>query len=96
MLNSDSLSRAKIGLVSISSPVNQQKIEKKLLDNMNLIDKTDDSFSKIIIDSLKKNRKINFSLNKHEEIYCNSTDDVKYLLKYLTFRYKFRLYRQVN
>tara|TARA_Y100000590_G_scaffold21621_1_gene25053 strand:- start:990 stop:2126 length:1137 start_codon:yes stop_codon:yes gene_type:complete len=91
MENPSSLGNSRTHQTSIDENVNQKKIEEYLCENLNNIKVKNDKYSGEIINSLKKNKKLNFLLNKHEEIFCNSNKDAAFLLKYLTFRYKFRL-----
>lgn len=91
MKKSDYLGYSTIEQITIDSPVDQKKIEMKLLNLLDSIRLAKDKFSQDLFISLKKNNKINFNLNKHEEIYCNSINDINYLFQYLIFRRKFRL-----
>jgi radical SAM protein with 4Fe4S-binding SPASM domain len=81
--------------ISIDNTVDQEKIESVLLKD---IEKTishfsgyKDEYNSKFLDFLLKKKKIIFSLNKHEELYCKSiiNNPVK-ICGYLIFRYKFR------
>ena len=95
VINSKKLGSGRKAQTSIGAELNQNEITKKILEiitDKNLLkeiskDKLDIKF----IDYLKKNKKIIFDLNKHEEIYCNQilSDPIK-VIKYLIFRFKFR------
>ena len=91
MDSQSSLGNSTTHQTSIDEKVDQKKIEKILIKNINKITIDDDKYSKDIINSITSEKKLNFNLNKHEEIFCNSIKNTNYLLKYLTFRYKFRL-----
>tara|TARA_E500000331_G_scaffold85326_1_gene80849 strand:- start:3235 stop:4371 length:1137 start_codon:yes stop_codon:yes gene_type:complete len=91
MDSQSSLGNSTTHQTSIDEKVDQKKIEKILIKNINKITIGDDKYSKDIINSITSEKKLNFNLNKHEEIFCNSIKNTNYLLKYLTFRYKFRL-----
>ena len=88
------LGAGKVRQMSISENVDQKYIETIFLENLKKIKKmTDlesDKFSKEIIKSLAKDKKIPFMINKHLEIYILSNkDDVSKIFRYLVFRYKF-------
>lgn len=91
MENPSSLGNSKTHQTSIGENINQKNIEEYLYKNLDNVKIEKDKYSNEILDSLKKKKKLNFILNKHEEIFCNSNKNVEYLIKYLTFRYKFRL-----
>jgi len=91
MENHLSLGNSTTHQTSIDEQIDQKKIEEMLIKNINKISINDDAYSNDIIDSIKTKRKLNFNLNKHEEIFCKSIKDINYLLKYLAFRYKFRM-----
>ncbi|MDC3100576.1 radical SAM protein [Candidatus Pelagibacter sp.] len=86
----NSLGTAKIHQTSIDESIDQLTLEKKLLDEIQNILITDDFYEKKFFDYLKENKKLIFSINKHEELYCSKISDVNHLFKYLCFRYKFR------
>ena len=88
------LGAGKVRQMSISENVDQKYIETIFLENLDKLKKmTDlesDKFSKEIIKSLAKDKKIPFMINKHLEIYILSNkDDVSKIFRYLVFRYKF-------
>tara|TARA_B100001059_G_C17832141_1_gene585396 strand:- start:3309 stop:4475 length:1167 start_codon:yes stop_codon:yes gene_type:complete len=81
---------------SINANVDQKLLEKKLLDfvysNKNL---PNDEYSQLFINHLIKNQIFIFQLNKHEEIFCNyKINNLKEILNYLIFRFKFRFSAQ--
>ena len=88
------LGAGKISQFSISENVDQIKIEKILLSNIDTIEeysyKVNDSHAITIVNYLKKNAKLNFTINKHLEIYINNnSNDILKIFKYIVFRYKF-------
>ncbi len=79
---------------SISEDVDQKKIEDYLLKNISIIEKyileIQDKFATAILENLKKNKKLNFSINKHLEIYIsNNWENPIKVIKYIIFRFKF-------
>ena len=88
------LGSGKITQMSISEEVSQKKIENYLLENLEILenfckDNNDDFANKILL-NLKKNKKLNFIINKHLEIYINNhQNDILKVFKYIIFRYKF-------
>ena len=91
MENPLSLGNSKTHQTSIGENINQREIEEYLYKNLNDVKIKNDKYSNEILNSLKKDKKLNFILNKHEEIFCNSNKNAEFLIKYLAFRYKFRL-----
>lgn len=85
-----------ISQYSISEVVDQKKIDEYLLNNFKIIEeyllkeKGKDEYAKKILESLKNNKKLNFIINKHLEIfiYKNWKDPIK-VIKYVVFRFKF-------
>ena len=56
----------------------------------NYLQGSNDNFAQELLDYLKKNKKIKFLLNKHEEIFIiNNQNDFIKIFKYLIFRYKY-------
>ena len=88
------LGSGKIRQTSISEVVDQKLIENIFLQNLDEIEKylktSEDQFEKEIFSNLKKNKKINFIINKHLELYILSHQkNIIKIFKYLVFRYKF-------
>ena len=85
-----------ISQYSISEVVDQKKIDEYLLNNFKIIEeyllkeKGKDEYAKKILESLKNNKKLNFIINKHLEIfiYKNWKDPIK-VIRYIVFRFKF-------
>lgn len=83
-----------ISQFSISEVVDQKKIEEYLLKNLKIINKyiksINDKFANDILNSLNSEKKLNFLVNKHLEIFItkNLNDPIK-VIKYIIFRYKF-------
>ncbi len=80
---------------SINSHVDQRKIEELLCKNFSFLEKlfssSKDKYEISLLKNLKEFNKINFSLNKHEEIFCNAhISNYKKIFNYLVFRFKFR------
>lgn len=88
------LGSGKIRQTSISEEVDQKLIESIFLKNLDKIEEylklVDDQFASEIFLSLKENKKINFIINKHLELYILShQNNIIKIFKYLVFRYKF-------
>ena len=62
-----------------------------LLENINALEVIKDPLSRKILLSIKESGKLNFNISNHESFFCRTIKKPEYLLKYLTFRYKFRL-----
>ena len=93
-LDTANLGRSKIRQVSITEVVNQKKIEKILLENISLFEdflkKENDKSGQELFDYLKKNKKLNFSINKQIELFIiNNRKNIIKIIKYIIFRYKF-------
>jgi radical SAM protein with 4Fe4S-binding SPASM domain len=74
--------------------VNQKAIEELLLQNIQLIENylkdKNDKYGEEIFLSLLNNKKLNFIVNKHLELYINNNKkDLLKIFNYLIFRYKF-------
>jgi len=93
-LDNLSLGSGKVKQISISEKVDQKKIEKIFLDNLSFFEKflkeRKDKYGQEILDSLIKDKKLNFPINKHTELFItkNQKDIIK-VIKYIIFRYKF-------
>ncbi len=88
------LGSGKISQFSITEMVDQKAIEEILLNNIELIEDylkdKDDKYGDEIYNSLLKNKKLNFIVNKHLELFINNNkNDFLKIFKYLVFRYKF-------
>jgi radical SAM protein with 4Fe4S-binding SPASM domain len=84
----------KITQFSIDEKIDQEKIEKlfsnKINEMENYLQDSNDNFAQELLDYFKKNKKIKFLLNKHEEIFIiNNQNDFIKIFKYLIFRYKY-------
>ncbi len=91
MKDKNSLGRANLRQVSLEADVDQFSLEKKILNQINSINLSDDKYENEIYKSLIDFGKLHFEINKHEELFCSKVNDVNKLFQYLTFRYKFRL-----
>ena len=88
------LGSGKVSQFSISENVNQKKIESLLCDNLKRLEeytnKLADPYAEKLIENLKNNKKLLFTINKHLEIYINNNkDNLQKIFKYIVFRYKF-------
>ena len=88
------LGSGKVSQFSISENVNQNKIESLLCDNLKRLEeytnKLADPYAEKLIENLKNNKKLLFTINKHLEIYINNNkDNLQKIFKYIVFRYKF-------
>ncbi len=88
------LGAGKISQFSISEIVNQKAIEELLLKNIHFIESylkdKNDKYGDEIFFSLLNNKKLNFIVNKHLELYINNNkNDFLKVFKYIVFRYKF-------
>ena len=86
------LGAGKISQFSISEMVNQKAIEELLLQNIQLIENylkdKNDKYGEEIFLSLLNNKKLNFIVNKHLELYINNNKkDLLKIFNYLLFRY---------
>lgn len=82
--------------ISINTTIDQTRIVNILKKNQNLLIKkinlTSDLYEIDFLDKLINQNILIFSLNKHEEIYCNFVkNSFNQLYNYLLFRYKFKL-----
>ena len=87
MKDKNSLGRANLRQVSLEANVDQISLEKKILNQINLINLSEDKYENEIYKNLINFGKLHFAINKHEELYCSKVNDVNKLIKYLTFRY---------
>ena len=76
---------------TILQSVDQMSVEKRLLDNLHLIKQPAEKYGIELLENLRDKSKLLFTINRHEEIYSNFTNDINSLFDYLLFRYKFRL-----
>ena len=88
-----SLGNSKIDQISIDSEINLDEITKILEENLvffeNQISK-DDEHALELYNFFKKNKKFNFPINKHIELYLKKNKtNLKKIVGYLIFRYKF-------
>ena len=88
-----SLGKSKIHQISIDSKINLDEITKILEENLvffeNQISK-DDEHALELYNFFKKNKKFNFPINKHIELYLKKNKtNLKKIVGYLIFRYKF-------
>ena len=88
------LGTGKVSQFSISENINQNMIESLLCDNIKKLEeyakKIEDSYAEKLIENLKINKKLLFTINKHLEIYINNNkDNLQKIFKYIVFRYKF-------
>ena len=92
-LDNLSLGSGKVKQISISEKVDQKNIEKIFLDNIiffkKFLKEKEDKYGQEILDSLIKDQKLNFPINKHTELFIakNQKDIIK-IIKYIIFRYK--------
>lgn len=88
------LSDGNLDQITIDSEINYEKIYKIFLENLIFIDryiyKNNDIYALELFNFLKKNKKFNFPITKHIELFIlkNITNFEK-LIKYIIFRYKF-------
>ena len=88
------LSDSNLDQITINSEINYEKIYKIFLENLIFIDryiyKNNDIYALELFNFLKKNKKFNFPITKHIELFIlkNITNFEK-LIKYIIFRYKF-------
>ncbi len=88
-----SLGRGKVNQTSIDSKINLDEITNILDENLiffeNQINK-DDKHALEVYNFFKKNKKFNFPINKHIELYLKKNKkNLKKIIGYLIFRYKF-------
>ena len=88
MNNNLNLGSGKIKQISISEEVDQNKIEKIFLENLsffkNFLEKNNDKYGQEILDSLVKDKKLNFTINKHTELFITKNQkDIKKIIKYI-------------
>lgn len=88
------LGSGKVSQFSISEVVDQKAIEEFLLKNINIIEdyikNIKDDYADELYNSLVKNKKLNFIVNKHLELFIkNNKKNFLKIFKYLVFRYKF-------
>ena len=89
----ESLGHSKIHQISIDSKINLDEITKILEENLvffeNQISK-DDEYAFELYNFFKKNKKFNFPINTHIELYLKKNKtNLKKIVRYLIFRYKF-------
>ena len=90
------LGRGVITQKTINEIVNKKDIEFFLFENIdkieNILKKKPDKFGNEIFNYLKKQKKLIFELNKHEELFVlKQKKNLSKVFKYLTHRYKFLL-----
>lgn len=88
------LGSGKVSQFSISEVVDQKAIEELLLKNIKIIEdyikNIKDDYADELYNSLVKNKKLNFIVNKHLELFIkNNKKNFLKIFKYLVFRYKF-------
>ena len=93
-LNNLSLGSGKIKQISIAEKIDQRKIEEILLDNIfffkKFLKEKADKYGQEILDTLIKDKKLNFPINKHTELFiAKNQKDIKKVIRYIIFRYKF-------
>lgn len=93
---SDKLSAAEIDQISIDEVTDSSKIYNIISSNLNHFKnyalKTNDIYTNELIQNIIKNKKLNFPLTKHIEIFIlKNQKDIKKVIKYIVFRYKFYL-----
>ncbi len=82
--------------ISIGEEVNLDKINNIYLSIINLFEeivkKSKNAHDQNLLSQLKTNKKIEFPVNKHMEMYIlNNIENKSKIIKYLLFRYKFHL-----
>ena len=80
--------------LSLKAKIDQKRIENFLLKNLDKIKSSylmKDSYFIEMFNCLEKNKKLNFQINKHEEIFILRRNNLQEILKYILFRYKFRI-----
>ncbi len=80
--------------LSLKAKIDQKRIENFLLKNLDKIKSSylmKDSYFVELFNCLEKNKKLNFQINKHEEIFILRRNNLQEILKYILFRYKFRI-----
>ena len=85
--------RAKVQQEFINQKVNQEEIEKLLLNEIEQIkqhfNNKDDKFANEILEFLLDHKKLKFEISKHEEIFIrNLKNDIVKIIDYIVFRYK--------
>lgn len=95
-MNSEKLSVGALDQVSINSKINVTKIIEIYLSNFSIIEnfikKNNDLYAIEMFEFLKKNKKFNFPITKHIELFIlKNIKNIEILTKYIIFRYKFYL-----
>ena len=80
MKDKNSLGRANLRQVSLEANVDQISLEKKILNQINLINLSEDKYENEIYKNLINFGKLHFAINKHEELYCSKVNDVNKLI----------------
>ena len=79
---------------SIGETVNAEGIFSIFSSNLDIckemFEKSNDIYSKQLLEQLESKKKFNFPINKHMEMFIiKNQKNIKKIIKYLTFRYKF-------
>ena len=92
----DKLGSAFYNQVSISEKINHDKINNIYLSNITAFEKISsaekDIYAMELFDYLKKEKKLDFLINKHTEFFViKNQKNIKKIIKYIIFRYKFHI-----
>lgn len=93
-METDKLSSGVIEQTSINQKIDLDKITGIYLSNINYIEKyikkNNDIYAEDLFEFLKKNKKFNFPINKHIELFILKNEkNIETLINYIIFRYKF-------
>lgn len=93
-METDKLSSGVIEQTSINQKIDLDKITGIYLSNINYIEKyikkNNDIYAENLFEFLKKNKKFNFPINKHIELFIlKNKKNIETLINYIIFRYKF-------
>lgn len=92
----DKLGSSEVDQVSIDEVIDSNKIYNIILSNLDLfknyILKTGDTYGHELFLNFTNNKKLNFPINKHIEMFIlKNQKDINKVIKYIIFRYKFHL-----
>jgi radical SAM protein with 4Fe4S-binding SPASM domain len=92
----DKIGSSEVEQVSIDEVIDSKKIYNTILSNLesfkNYTLKTGDTYANELFLNFKNNKKLNFPINKHIEMFIlKNQKDINKVIKYIIFRYKFHL-----
>ena len=92
----DKLGSSEVDQVSIDEVIDSNKIYNIILSNLDVFKnytlKTGDTYGHELFLNFTNNKKLNFPINKHIEMFIlKNQKDINKVIKYIIFRYKFHL-----